>query len=544
MQVASPDPDLWGHIRFGQFTLQNGQFLWTDPYSYTLRFHEPINPGYEWVRHAWFSQILIAFAWTHWGALGLWLFRLLLVAGLLACILRVGRATTRNLLEVVVMFTLAWGGIAPVMAFRPQLFTFFLFTLLLALISRTHLTRSLNPAWTLAWVPLMLLWANTHGGFLAGLVVIGLLTGVTGLRLLFARQDAALADSTRRLLVWTAAAFLASALVTLINPYGRELYRWLWFDQTTPRPIVMAEWVPLKFFTSRFPYVDVDFPFFKVILLISAGSLIFTRRRRDAFEVLLLAGLVIGGLVHIRHTVFFCIAAAMFIPKHLESAIRARWTRGNSPPLSHLPLPPPNLPGRRAQRVMKAALVLALLLGVTAAGALYGVYTPWRIPMKTAHFPMRAVQFIRDNGIRGNLAVWFNWAQFVLWHLGPDSAAGKPAHNLLAYDGRYRNVYPPGAEQAYMVFHYGKAFLPGAERISWNDLLDRYPTDVVLMGKKWPMLDRMKTRTDFALIYASPLPENAVIFIRRNRYPGLIARARRGGLKTRPLKPVFSFPGN
>ena len=124
--------------------------------------------------------------------------------------------------------------------------------------------------------------------------------------------------------------------------------------------------------------------------------------------------------------------------------------------------------------------------------------------MKTAHFPMRAVQFIRDNGIRGNLAVWFNWAQFVLWHLGPDSAGGGPAHNLLAYDGRYRNVYPPGAEQAYMAFHYGKAFLPGAERISWNDLLDRYPTDVVLMGKQWPMLDRMKARTDFELIYASP----------------------------------------
>ena len=223
----------------------------------------------------------------------------------------------------------------------------------------------------------------------------------------------------------------------------------------------MAEWVPLKFFTGRFPYVDVDFPFFKVILLISAGSLIFTRRRRDAFEVLLLAGLVIGGLVHIRHTVFFCIAAAMFIPKHLESAIRARWTRGNSPPLSHLPLPPPNLPGRRAQRVMKTALVFALILGVTAAGALYGVYTPWRIPMKTAHFPMRAVQFIRDNGIRGNLAVWFNWAQFVLWRLGPDSAAGKPAHNLLAYDGRYRNVYPPGAEQAYMAFSLRKGVPAG-----------------------------------------------------------------------------------
>ena len=313
------------------------------------------NPGFEWVRHAWFSQILIAFAWTHWGAFGLWLFRLLLVAGLLAGMLQVGRATTRNLLEVVVVFTLAWGGIAPVMAFRPQLFTFFLFALLLALISRTHLTRSLNPAWTLAWVPLMLLWANTHGGFLAGLAVIGLLTGVTGLRLLFARQDAALAESTRRLLVWTAAAFLASALVTLINPYGRELYRWLWFDQTTPRPIVMAEWVPLRFFTDRFPYVDVDFPFFKVILLISAGSLMFTRQRRDAFEVLLLAGLVFrrarphpayGVLLHCRRDV------------HSQASgkrdSRPVDLRDDSPPL-----PPPNLPSPRAQRVMKAALVLA-----------------------------------------------------------------------------------------------------------------------------------------------------------------------------------------
>ena len=533
MQAAPPDPDLWGHIRYGQEILERGHLTWEDPYSFILKFHEPVNPRFPWIRHAWVSQILIALSWESLGAFGLWLFRLVLVGGLLGAILLVARATTRNLLEIVVPYTLAWGGIAPMMAFRPQLFTFFLFTVLLFLIFRVHLTRKWIPAWTLAWIPVMLLWVNAHGGFLAGLALLGLLAGVTLLQAVAAPKGSELASQTRRLLAWTVVGFLGGVLVTLINPYGLELYRWLRFDQTTPRAIVMTEWVPIRFFTGHFPYLDLKFPFFKLLLLVFAVSLAFTRRRLDPFEVLLLIALALGGVRQVRHTAFFCVAAAMFIPKHLESALRGRWLRD----ISATP------PAPSAQRVVKMALVLALLLSVAIAGLRSRVYTPWGIPMKTADFPMRAVHFLRDNGIRGNLAVWFNWAQFVLWHLGRDPISGRPAHNLLAYDGRFRNVYSVGPEQVYMAFHYGQVFLPGTEQLPWDALLDRYPTDVVLMDKDWPMLSRMKKRTDFELIYVSPPPEEAVIFVRKSRYPEITDKARRGELKLRGLKPFFWFPG-
>ncbi|MFQ5912359.1 MAG: hypothetical protein ACE5JS_04180 [Nitrospinota bacterium] len=534
MQVGGPDPDLWGHIRYGQEMLERGNLKWEDPYAYTLPFHEPVNPSFPWVRHAWLSQIIIAVGWKYLGALGPWLFRLVLVGGLLGTILLAARATTRNLLEVVFVYTLAWGGIAPGMAFRPQLFTFALFTILLFLIYRTHLARNLAPPWTLAWIPLMLLWANTHGGFLAGLVVMGLIVGVTFVWVITTRGGGEDTRQIRRLFAWSVAGFFGSLLVTLVNPYGWELYRWLWFDQTTPRAIVMVEWRKVQFFTSQFPYLDKQFPLFKILLVVSVLSLIFTRRQRNLFEVLLLGGLAFGGLMQVRHTIFFCVAAAMFIPKHLESAIRGRWLRDIST----------GTPSLHAQRVIKGGLVAALVVSITVAGFFSRVFTPWGIPMKTADFPMRAIHFLRDNGIRGNLVVWFNWAQFALWHLGPRPANGKTAHNLLAYDGRFRNVYPVGAEEAYMAFHYGKVFLPESEKVPWGALLDNYPTDVVLMAKDWPMLEQMAARTDFERVYDSPQPESAVIFVRTSRYPEIVDKARRGRLVLRPLEPTFRFPGD
>src|ERR1017187_5647261 len=38
------DPDLWGHVLYGEHLLQTGHLARTDPYSWTA-------PGHEWINH-------------------------------------------------------------------------------------------------------------------------------------------------------------------------------------------------------------------------------------------------------------------------------------------------------------------------------------------------------------------------------------------------------------------------------------------------------------------------------------------------------------
>jgi hypothetical protein len=47
---------------------------------------------------------------------------------------------------------------------------------------------------------------------------------------------------------------------------------------------------------------------------------------------------------------------------------------------------------------------------------------------------VEVVDFLRVNGVRGNLATPFDWGQYVLWKLHP---AVK-----VSFDGRYETVYP------------------------------------------------------------------------------------------------------
>jgi hypothetical protein len=121
------DPDLWGHIRFGQDILRNGSVVQSDIYSY--RTH-----GRHWINHEWLSEVIFAGLYNRSGPAGLIVFKVLvsfLILGLCyAHLRRRGLGPYCSVFLLVMMsipFRLGLGTI------RPQIFTyvFFLFELLL-----------------------------------------------------------------------------------------------------------------------------------------------------------------------------------------------------------------------------------------------------------------------------------------------------------------------------------------------------------------------------------------------------------------------------
>ena len=65
------DPDLWGHIRFGQDILRTGSIIQSDVYSYR-------SAGQRWINHEWLSEVMFAGIYNFAGPCGLIVAKVLL----------------------------------------------------------------------------------------------------------------------------------------------------------------------------------------------------------------------------------------------------------------------------------------------------------------------------------------------------------------------------------------------------------------------------------------------------------------------------------
>src|SRR5580704_6297240 len=61
------DPDLWWHLRTGQWIVETGHVPHSDPFSFT-------RTGHAWVSHEWLSEVVFYELWKHGGAAGLIVF--------------------------------------------------------------------------------------------------------------------------------------------------------------------------------------------------------------------------------------------------------------------------------------------------------------------------------------------------------------------------------------------------------------------------------------------------------------------------------------
>src|SRR5690606_7362081 len=76
--------------------------------------------------------------------------------------------------------------------------------------------------WLWLSVPLMIVWTNAHGGFVAGFATLSLYLVCRGLELVSQRGWASLPIQRHFALI-----LVAAGLATFLNPYGPGLHEWL-----------------------------------------------------------------------------------------------------------------------------------------------------------------------------------------------------------------------------------------------------------------------------------------------------------------------------
>lgn len=212
------EPDFGWHLRTGLDLLQHGGKLPAlDPYSHTM-------PDWPWVEHAWLTDLIIGAVYSLFGALGVILFFGVVTAG--AWLVASLSAPCGMTYRFVACALSLWVAL-PFLGARTQMVTLLGLAVLLVVLQRSRNGEN-RALWLIP--PLFLLWANLHGGFTAGLFLLGLVVACTALIkgvLLWAPGLAARLDEPP--LPWPAIGRLilaagVAALITLVNPYGWRLY--------------------------------------------------------------------------------------------------------------------------------------------------------------------------------------------------------------------------------------------------------------------------------------------------------------------------------
>jgi hypothetical protein len=289
------DGDTWSHVATGEWIIAHGAVPRADPFSHSMS-------GAPWTAHEWLSEVLLALAFRVGGWSGVVLMTGAAV-GLAALI--VGLSAARNLRGAPLIASVAIGLslVTANLLARPHVLALPLAALWSAgLIAARDRAR----APPLGLAPLMTAWANMHGGFIFGLMLIGpfALEAVTEAPV-GARFPAARAWATFALVALAAA---------LINPYGVDALFLPFRLMSVENLSRISEWRP-----QDFSHVGT----MELALLTLLGFALTRPFAMPPIRAALLVALVAMALQHSRHQVLLGILAPMLLARPIAAAIRA-----------------------------------------------------------------------------------------------------------------------------------------------------------------------------------------------------------------------------
>lgn len=494
LSVNVADPDLWGHVRYGQDMLAEG-LAQTTTYSYSAQ-------GYRWINHEILAELSLACAANWGGGVGLMLMKtaigLVIMGLLLARSLRQGN----DFLSTTIPLFLMAATLGNYFCLRPQLGSYLFFTLELALLewclegwgqefSASQVPAGFSPLGFVRkrlkylWLGpvIFCLWTNTHGGFLAGLAVW---TAILGLRSIEAWLK--IGRASDGLILRLGLIVVACILVPVLNPYGAEFLTWLYDDLKVPRPEIV-EWRP--------PRLDDATNLPALALLVLTVVCLLQSKRKDWTQITVLGLILWQAFSHDRHVPFFALAAGFWIPRYLQEA-KNRWMKS-----AEEPLPSAAIQWGTAAGLLVAAGVLTTYLGGKVAA----------VQVERDVYPVQAAEFITQNHLHGRMVVAFNWAQFALAAWGQPDADG---HKIeVDVDGRCRTAYSQAMLDHHLDFLLGESSAkeryrdPESGPFAPELVLEQGAPDLVLISRGQPHASQvMQSHSDkWTLLYRDSIAE-------------------------------------
>jgi hypothetical protein len=452
-KLISADADPCWHWAQGNWMLEHHEVMRTDVFSHT-RTGAPV------VGKEWLSQVFYAIAGNALGWNGFVLLAAALIATTLWILHRLLLAEGTDLVLATLLVLLAASNAVLHWLARPHLWTHLMvviFVWQLRWFDRDRL--GVKPLF-LTLVPAMMLWANLHGAFLTGFVLIG--TYGIGAA---CRQDG------EKFTVFVILG-IACALVTLINPYGWHLHEHIInFLRTPYQAFFTDEWKSANFH-------ETGMRGFLLQLLLLGFILLVVRPKWRATDLLLVASWAYFGLESVRNAPVF---AFVVTPIFAEQLNGTGWFQRISTNITAV--------NQRADgRITAGVAVLAVLLVVGK--------TNWiQTGLPASQVPVGAVKFLKTHpkAVRGEMFNDYDWGGFLIRYL-PE-----------------RKVFIDGRND-----FYGAPFLREFSTVDklqpgWEGVLEKYKVGWTLLPRKHPLSNLLALRNDWKLVYQDAV---ASIYVR------------------------------
>lgn len=467
MAVRLPaDTDTWWHLRAGQYMVEHRTILTTDPFSHT-------RSGQTWIDHGWLAQLFWygLYALGGWPALSLGLAALVTASFWLVWMQVEGNVFTAAFSTVLgaMVSSVVWTA-------RPQMVSFFLTALTAWLL---HRFKRQNGR-LLPWLPLiMLVWANVHGGYAIGfMLLLAYLVGEAANHLTGHRDDPVTPWPRLRHLLLAMGLSLA---VVVVNPHTWRM--WLYPFQTVGIGALrdfIQEWQSPDF---HLPHVQP----FVLMLLLTLVALGRAGRQADWTDLALTVLWTGWALFAARNIAIFGLVAAPILARYAGLAWTRQWQAWNRP-----------APFSRSGR---PSVLNVLLLGLVVLAALVKISVPLtptaRLKAERESLPYAAVEFIRQTRPAGPLFNSYNWGGYLIFNLWPDY----PVY----IDGR-TDLYDDAFIRRYL-----RAVTAADD---WQKILDEDGINLVLIEQNSTLAKMLRLHPDWQELYRDQM---AAVFSRRGK---------------------------
>ncbi len=373
------DPDMWSHAANGREILATRTFPTTDAYSFTAS-------GNASMAFEWLGQVLLAEAVGRGGLKGLLLLLYSLAASLTVLLYYYAYQRCGSSKAAFVACAAVLPLASAFFTLRPQLLGYVF--LLITLICLENFRRGgTKPLWILPAV--FVLWVNTHGSFVLGLIVFAVYwaSGLVRFQVGGLRAERWTLGQRRQL----ALVFLLSVLALTVTPYGTQVAGFT-LHVIFNSPIGMShitEYQPLGASGELLK-------FFLALLLpfLLAHVALWPSYRLE--EVVLLVGAIYGACTHSRLLFFF---AVVFAP--LLARLLARWV--------------PKYEPAKDRQSLNAVIVVLLALVFTR-------FLPSEQDLErelAGKYPARAVDYLAEHPVPGPMFNPYGWGGYLMWRWGP-----------------------------------------------------------------------------------------------------------------------------
>ena len=428
------DMDYWARLIQGNAFWQTGEILKQDFFSFI--------PTHKWIDHEWGSSVIFSLIQNTFGFNGILFFRTFFIFSIFFFIFKTIKLenTQRSFLLDILYFIMAVYAIPTISqsGLRCHFFTFLFFSIFIYILEVVR--KKDRKKLLLILPPIMLLWANMHGGCVSGLGIIAI----------YALGEFLNKKPYKQYLL----ALLLCSMTLFINPYGIDYVKFILMATTMPRPFV-TEWI------SPFMHQSWNFMFaFKILYIINLILLFsnFKKLKIDYTKYIILFVCAFLSFKAVKNTPFFIITSMIFLYENIYTIIN--------------PIIKKNTP--------KVALVIVAIILLIPIKQLFEniQLSPLR------EQPVKVTEFIKINNLYGKIIAPFDYGSYIIYKLYPN--------NLIYMDGRYEEVYFPQHKELLDNFYNLKN--------DWQEIL-KYTPDYIIVPANALLNEYLFKINDYILIY-------------------------------------------